>query len=342
VQIRIGVIGGGSIARKRHLPELADNPNVKIEAICDVSKERAEELARQYGAKPFTDYRKLIELKSLDAVIVCATNTTHAVMTIDALRAGKHVLCEKPMAVNLQDARSMISASEESGKYLMIAHNQRLSPAHIKAKEILRTGRLGKVLTFRAVFGHPGCEYWAIDKANTWFFNKSITFFGCIGDLGIHKFDLMRWMLNEEFVEVSAFAETLNKRNAKGQLIDVEDNASCILKGKSGIIGDIILSWTYQKEDNSVVLYCENGVMNIYTDPDYQIIINYSDNTSEYYKLGEIQTNTKQIKSGIVDQFINCLVENRKPEISGEEGYQALKIALACLDSAQQKKVIAI
>jgi len=341
-KFKFGVIGAGSIARKRHLPELQDNPHAEIGAVCDTTLERAREMTDLYGGKPFSDYRDLIALEDLDAVIVCATNTTHAEMTIAALQAGKHVLCEKPMATTLADARRMIDAAERSRKFLMIAHNQRLAPACLKAKEILHSGKLGKVLTFQTVFGHPGCEYWAIDAGNTWFFDKSITGLGVMGDLGIHKIDLVRWLLDQDFTEAAAMAGTLNKRNAKGEWINVEDNAVCLLKTEYGVLGTVTVSWTYQKEDNSTIFYCEKGVLRIYAHPEYQLIVDYSNTEGEFHKVGEIPTNVKQVKSGIIDAFVDSLVANRKPEISGEEGYKALQTVLACFEAIETRKNIVI
>jgi len=342
MKYQIGVIGAGSIARKRHLPELLDNPHVRIAAVCDAVLERAEEMTEIYGGKAFSDYRDLLALKGLDAVIVCATNTTHAEMTIAALQAGKHVLCEKPMATTLPAARAMIEAAEQSGKFLMIAHNQRLAPACVKAREILRSGKLGKVLTFQTVFGHPGSEYWAIDAGRTWFFDRQVAGLGVMSDLGIHKIDLVHWLLDDDFCEAAAMAGTLNKVNAAGDLIDVEDNALCLLRTKRGVMGTVTVSWTYQKEDNSTIFYCEKGVLRIYAHPDYQLIVDYSNTEGEYHKVGEIPTNVKQVKSGIVDLFVDCLVNNRKPEISGEEGYKALETVIACFEAIESKRVVSI
>jgi UDP-N-acetylglucosamine 3-dehydrogenase len=342
MKYKFGVIGAGAIARRRHLPELQDNPHCEVVAVCDNNLERAKEMTDLYGGKAFDDYRDLIALKDLDAVIVCATNTTHAEMTIAALRAGMHVMCEKPMATRLEDARAMIDASEHTGKFLMIAHNQRLAPACVKAREIIQSGKLGKVLTFQTIFGHPGSEFWAIDGGHTWFYNKKITAFGVMGDLGVHKIDLVHWILEQDFIEAAAMAGTLNKRNARGELIDVEDNALCVLKTDRGVLGTVTVSWTYQKEDNSTTFYCENGVLRIYAHPEYQLVVDYSSTEGEYHKVGEIPTNIKQVKSGIVDLFVECLVDNRKPEISGEEGFKALKTVMACFESIETKRVVAI
>ncbi|MBG0771957.1 MAG: Gfo/Idh/MocA family oxidoreductase, partial [Anaerolineaceae bacterium] len=173
--LKIGIIGAGTVVRVRHLPETQSCPDAEVGAICDVVEARAKEMGEQYHCKAYTDYRDLVRDPDLDAVIVAATNTTHAEMSIAALKAGKHVMCEKPMATTLEDARAMIAAARESGKQLMIAHNQRLEPANVKAREILQSGRLGNVLTFTSVFGHPGSEDWAIDGAKTWFYKKLIT-----------------------------------------------------------------------------------------------------------------------------------------------------------------------
>ncbi|NLN70793.1 MAG: Gfo/Idh/MocA family oxidoreductase [Chloroflexi bacterium] len=157
--IKIGIIGAGKIVRVRHLPEIQMNSHAEVTAICDVVEARAKELAQEYGSKAYLDYRQMLLDPNIDAVIVAATNTTHAEMTIAALQAGKHVLCEKPMATNLQDAQNMLDAAKSSGKQLMIGQNQRLEPAHIKAREIIQAGKLGKVLSFTTIFGHPVCEY---------------------------------------------------------------------------------------------------------------------------------------------------------------------------------------
>ena len=340
--IKIGIIGAGSIVRYRHLPETRDNEHAEVGAVCDVVRERAEEMAVKYNCKAYTDYKDLIADRELDAVIVAATNTTHAEMTIAALQAGKDVLCEKPMATNLEDAQKMIDTAKKSGRKLMIAHNQRLEVANQKAKEIIQSGKLGKVLTFRSVFGHPGCEYWAIDGENTWFFKKSITSMGCLGDLAIHKLDLLHWIMEDDYVEVSAFADTLNKTYSDGKLIDVEDNATCILRTKKGATGTVIVSWTYQKEDNSSTFYCEKGVLHLYAHPDYSLIVDYDHEKAEYHKTGKKSSNVEQVKSGIIDSFADCIINDTEPPIPGTEGYKALETVLACLESSKTGKVVKI
>lgn len=336
---RIGIIGGGQIVQRRHLPEILDNPEAEVGAICDVVKERVEALAAQYNCKAYTDWKELVADPTLDAVIVAATNTTHAEMTIAALKAGKHVMCEKPMAVSLEEAQAMMRTAEECGKMLFIAQNQRLAPAHVKAKQLLQSGALGKVITFKSTFGHPGCERWAKEKKKTWFFQKSQSYFGCLADLGIHKIDVVRWMLDDEYTEVYARVETLNKTYEDGTPIDVEDNATMVLKTAKGATGTITVSWTYEYEDGSTVFYCTDGVMTIYGDPVYQIVIKRFDGTEDYLKVGEIPNNKVQVKSGIIDEFVDSL--NRGvASISGKDGYEPLKVVFGAYESSRTNSVV--
>lgn len=340
--VKIGIIGAGSISRYRHFPETRDNPQAEVGAICDVVKARVEEMTAKYGGKVYTDYKEMLADKDIDAVIVAATNTTHAEMTMAALKAGKHVMCEKPMATHLEDAKKMIDTAKQTGMKLMIAHNQRLEGANMKAKDVIQSGKVGRVLTFRSVFGHPGCEDWAIDGADTWFFRKDVTGLGTLGDLAIHKLDLVRWIMQDDYKEVSAFADTLYKTYPDGKLIDVEDNAICLLRTENGVMGTMIASWTYRKEENSTVFYCENGVVSLYTHPEYPLIIDYDHEKAEYHKLGKKPTNVEQVKSGIIDAFVDCIVNDTEPFVSGYEGYKALQVVLACMQSANNGKIVKI
>lgn len=343
-KIKVGVIGCGSIAIHRHVPEYAANPNVEIVALCDVVKERAEALADKYGGTVYTDYMDVINREDIDAVSVCLPNYLHAPVSIAALEAGKHVLCEKPMATSAEEAEAMIRAAKSSGKILMIGHNQRLMPPHVKARQILESGELGKIYSFRTAFGHAGPEGWCVDKSKkTWFFRKKEAFVGAMGDLGVHKADLIRWLLGEEIVEVGAFVETRGKTYDDGQLIDVDDNAVCVLKSESGIIGTLTASWTYRGgEDNSTTIYCEKGVMKLGADPDFEVVVNYTNGQRACYKVGEIATNEKQASSGVIDLFVKHVVNGEQPIISGDEGYKALKIVLACLESAEKKTFVQV
>ncbi|SFE14402.1 Predicted dehydrogenase [Paenibacillus catalpae] len=327
-KVRVAVIGCGSISKHRHIPEYADNSNVELVAFVDPVIERAEEYAAKHGGKAYADYETMLAEVKPDAVSVCTPNYLHAPMSIAAANAGAHVLVEKPMAVTDEEAAAMNEAAAKNGVKLMVGHNQRLMPPHVKAKQILDSGVLGKVLTFRTSFGHPGPDGWSIDGAGSWFFRKNEAIMGAMGDLGVHKSDLIRYLLSDEVSEVAAFIATIDKPG------DVDDNANVIVRMKSGAIGSLVASWTYYKgEDNSTVLWCEKGVMKIGTHPEDQVIVELRDGSVEKHKVGEISTNTKQLSSGIVDAFIDSIINDTVPAISGEEGRKSLKVILSAFES---------
>lgn len=118
----------------------------------------------------------------------------------------------------------------------MVAHNQRFTEAHKKAKELIDSKQLGEVLTFTTTFGHQGPESWGVNKSNsTWFFKKARSYSGVAGDLGIHKIDLIHYLLNDEIAEVHAFHSALDKVDENGEPIEVCDNVVCALKTKKDV-----------------------------------------------------------------------------------------------------------
>ncbi len=339
-KIGVAIIGSGSIATHRHAPEYASNPNVEIIAFADRFPERAEKLAKKYGAKSFTKYEDILDLKGVDAVSVCTPNAFHAPITIAALKSGKHTLCEKPMATSDKEAKDMIAASEKAGKYLMIGHNQRLMSAHVKAKQLIQDGTIGKVITFRTSFQHPGPESWSIEGPTGWFFDKKQAFVGSMGDLGVHKADLVRWLIGEEIVEAASMVEHLDK-----PMGDVDDNAVCILKSASGAIGTLVASWThYSGEDNTTVIYGSKGILKLGADPRFGVVVELASGEKQYYEVGKMQSNEAggQSDSGVINMFISSIMNNTPPEISGEEGRRALAVILACLKSSQTKQFAAV
>lgn len=341
--VKYGIAGCGAIAQRRHIPECIANPDSQLVALADPMAERVAELGGRLGAKPYSDFKEMLAKADIDAVVVSGPNSLHAQQTIDALNAGKHVLCEKPMATTREDARAMIAAAEMNKKYLMIGLNQRLMPPHVRAKEILQSGRLGQVLSFRTAFKHPGPEGWSVDAAKSWFFNKNQAFMGVTGDLGVHKADLLRWLLDQEFTEVGGFITTLHKRDPGGKLIDLDDNAYLTLKTAGGVIGSMILSWTnYGVEENYTVLYCSDGVLALGSDPTYGVIVNYKNGDRELHKVGEMSTNIKQVPSGIIDSFTQNILHGKAPEIDGYEGYKSLDVILTAMEAGHQGRICKI
>ena len=342
--IRVGIIGCGKIAQVRHIPEYVANPHAEIRGFYDLNTKRAQELAEKYGGKAYDSYEALLADPDIDAVSVCAANHVHAEISIAALKAGKHVLCEKPMAISLEECEAMVQAAKDSGKYLMIGQNQRLAKAHSKARELIASGAIGKVLTFRTIFGHGGPETWSIDPgSNVWFFDRSKAAMGALADLGIHKTDMIQYVLGAKIVKTQAVLTTLDKRDATGSLIGVDDNAICIFEMDNGAIGTMTASWTYYSaEDNTTVIYGTKGELRLYDHPQYSVRQINRDGTRIDYQIDQIQTNDNQTASGIIDLFVESLVENKEPEISGENVPHAMKAVFASIESSATGRAVEV
>lgn len=342
--IKIGILGCGKIAQVRHIPEYAENPDVKLAAFYNPSRKRAEEQAEKYGGKVYDTAEELLSDKSIDAVSICAANYAHAELTIKALEAGKHVLCEKPMATNLADCEAMVECAKKNGKFLMIGHNQRLAKAHVEAKRLIDQGLIGKIITFRTTFGHGGPETWAINPGkNVWFFDKKKAAMGVMADLGVHKTDLIQYLTGQRVVRTTARLVTLDKRGEDGELIGVDDNAVCIYEMSGGAFGTMTASWTYYgAEDNSTVLYGTKGIMRIYDDPAHSIVVKLADGEEQVYDVEQIQTNDNQTKSGVIDLWVECLKNNTPPEISGESALYAMRAVFASIESSETGRTVEI
>lgn len=327
-QINVGIIGCGSITRFRHAPEYKANRYVDQIIFYDRHIERAQALAKEFEGRVAERVEELYEDPTIVAISDCSSNEAHHIHTTNALRHNKHVLCEKPLAINVTHAEKILAAQRESGKKLMVDHNQRFTKAHQKAKEIIDSRELGDVLTFKTAFGHKGPENWGVNKTNsTWFFKKERSYSGVAGDLGIHKIDLIHFLLNDEIEEVYSFSGALDKENEEGERIGVCDNVVCALRTKKGRLGTASFSWTYYgAEDNSTTIYCQKGVIKIYHDPLDQLIVETKDGEIKKYQLEPIQTNDNQTSTGVIDAFVDAIIYDKKPSVTGEHALSSLKV----------------
>lgn len=335
--LNVGIVGCGKIAQVRHLPEYAARQDVKIAGLFDINLPRARELAARYRALVYDSFEALLSDSGIDAVSICAANVAHADMTCAALEKGKHVLCEKPMATTLKDCERMVEAARKAGKKLMIGQNQRLAEAHQLARTLIRQGAIGRPITFRTAFCHGGPETWSVDSgAGTWFFDKNQAVMGAMADLGIHKTDLIQFLLDQRIVKATAFVGTLDKRLSDGALIGVDDNAICIFELSGGAVGTMTASWTnYGPEDNATLIYGDKGVLRIYADPPHPLTLILRDGSTTHFDVAGIQTNAEQTKSGVIDMFVDSILNPDAEGITGESVLSSMRAVFASLESAQ-------
>lgn len=342
--LKIGIIGCGKIAQVRHIPEYMDNENCQILGFFDRTYSRAEEMVEKYGGIAYKTYEELLDNKEIDAVSVCVANHIHAEVTIAALRKGKHVLCEKPMATTLEDCEAMVNTAANMGKKLLIGHNQLLTPAHRRAKKLIDSGLIGGILTFKTTFGHGGPETWSINSGpETWFFDKNAAVMGAMADLGVHKTDLIQFLTGQKIVETTARLTTLDKKDSQGNFIGVDDNAFCIYKMEGGIVGTMTASWTYYgPEDNSTIIYGTKGIMRIYDNLKYSITVELRSGEKVYYDIEGIQTNENQTKSGVIDLFIESIIEDKETELAGKNALSSMRAIFASIESSNTGRTVVI
>lgn len=192
-KIRAGIIGCGGIANGKHLPAVKKVKEIEMVAFCDLIVEKAQKAAREFGtedAKVFVDYKELLK-EDLDAIYVCTPNRSHSVISIDALNSGKHVICEKPMAINYKEAMAMIEASEKSGKLLTIGYQNRYRPDSRYLKQECEEDVLGDIYYAKAkALRRRAVPTWGV------FLNEYEQGGGPLIDIGTHALDLTLWMMD--------------------------------------------------------------------------------------------------------------------------------------------------
>ena len=193
-KIKIGIIGCGGIANGKHMPSLSKLNDVEMVAFCDLVPERAEKAKAEYGtpdAKVYTDYKELLQDKEIEVIHVCTPNRSHAPISIDSLQAGKHVMCEKPMAKTAEDARRMVQVAKETGKKLTIGYQHRHKPESVYLKSVIERGDLGDIYFAKAfAVRRRGTPNWGV------FLNEYEQGGGPLIDIGTHSLDVTLYLMN--------------------------------------------------------------------------------------------------------------------------------------------------
>jgi predicted dehydrogenase len=254
--MKFGLIGCGAIGILR-ASALARDPEQQLVAVCDAEGDRARRFAAQFNAAPETDWRALVARTDIDAVIVSTPPHLHAEMAAGAFEAGKHVLCEKPLARNVDECRAMIAAATKAGRFLATGFNYRYYPSIVKAREILDTGVIGKLDHIRSYTG-----YSAQDHNHTWLHDASIMGGGALRDNGIHLIDLTLYFLGE-VADVKGFGST-----AVWGFDGCEDNGFALVRSVDGKVATIHASWSEWRGYKLLVeLYGERGCIRAWCFP---------------------------------------------------------------------------
>lgn len=256
-KMKAGVIGCGGIANGKHLPAIKRNGNIEIVAFCDIIPERAEKAKKEYGtedSKVFTDYKELIKIPEIQAVYVLTPNRSHSFISVDAMNAGKNVMCEKPMAKTAADAKKMLDTAKKTGRILTIGYQNRYRNDSMFLKNCCDAGELGEVYYAKAhAVRRRAVPTWGV------FLNEYEQGGGPLIDIGTHALDLTLWEMDNyepECVMGSVYKKLSDQTetgNAWGdwdrEKFTVEDSAFGFIKMKNGATINLEASWALNTLD---------------------------------------------------------------------------------------------
>jgi predicted dehydrogenase len=331
-RIRVGIIGGGSIAQAHLDGYLLARDTAQVTAIADIDSKNAKRSATRAGdARIFTDYREMIASGLVDAVDICLPHHLHKDAIVAAAAAGKHVLCEKPLCLTVAEAEAVSAAVAGSGITLMCAHNQLFLPAVAKARQMIQGGELGKVYEARTTdsFSNP------LDpKTIGWRGPRATSGGGGLIDTGYHPTYLLLNLVAAEPVEVAAMLA-----RHRLQFLEGEDSAQVLVKFADESIGTITTSWAYEPPTTTEKFSVVGEAGTLWSDGRTLRHRPRGGRTTIVAKYPPPKPHT--IALGVVD-FIACLREHRRPINTEVEGIQVLKVILAAYASAERKQIVAL
>lgn len=330
--MKVAVVGVGSMGIQ-HARIYSELPGVKLVAVVDADPQRAELAAARYGARPYTDHRRMLEEERPEAVSVAVPTALHESVGLDALEAGAHVLIEKPIAATLEGARRLIDRARERGRQLMIGHVVRFNPALQALKQKLEAGELGRVFQIFCRRIGP--------------FPARIRDVGVVVDLAPHDLDVMRFLLGVEPVQVYAgIRQRIHTEH--------EDLLWGILHFPEGVIGVLELNWLTPTKIRETLVLGERGLFRV--DDLNQDLYFYENDQAADLPWPALRT-LRGVSEGCMirypirlyeplkaelEAFISALKDGRPVPVGGEDGWAALRLALALVESGQTGQVISL
>ena len=325
--MNIAIIGAGLIGGKR-AAALTEFPDDTLRVVCDVDAGRAAALAEQHGCESATDWRAVVGREDVDIVINAAINAVLEPVTVAALSAGKHVLCEKPLGRSAAEARRMVDAAREADRVLKTGFNHRFHPAMLRTRELLANGAIGDIMSIRARYGHgsrPGME-------KEWRSSKELCGGGELLDQGVHVIDLIR-AFGGEVANAYARVET------KFWPIEVEDNAFAILGLRGGATCQFHVSWTNWRNVFSFEIFGTRGYIAV-----NGLGGSYGPETLEFGRRREEggRPDIESVEYPAEDhswreewkEFRSAINDDRAPWGSGEDGLMANRVVEALYASS--------
>lgn len=305
------VIGTGFWG-KNHARVFKELEETELMAVCDVNAERAKAVAKQFDAKPYTNAGKMLKRKDIEAVSICTWSTILAKEALKALKARKHVLVEKPMAINVKQAEKLLETAEKEGLHLTVGFLMRFIPGVRHIKKAIEDKRIGDVVCATA------------KRVSQW--PERIGDVGVVKDLAIHDIDIMRYLFNED--PIAVYAKTGSMKHRK-----FEDYAQIMLTFEGGKSGFIESNWLTPYKTRTLVVTGSEAITKL----DY---ITQELTIEDAKETVQPRCPWQEPLKLELQHFANCVLKREKPLITGMDGLKALQIAEAALKSSAKGRVI--
>lgn len=359
-KIGVGVIGCGEIAYQAHLPCFKRIPEVDLIAVADIVPERAKAAAEEFGVKFwYSDYQKVLDRDDIDAVSIATPHGTHAEIAIRAAEAGKHILCEKPLATNVKEADAMVNAARKAGVKLMTGYQNRFTPLFQKIKELLDNeiiGQIYEVSTIGSSWHSASPWFYQREKAGGGIGLDSVVYTTYEWNCWVGKVDSVyafcdtrfpereateHWLPPDIKTEASKSVRSLKKIKVK---VTVEDSFSCIIRFKNGAVGLIYRSWTSRAQagmrlseidgSDGCIIYNSPALIKEGVDLAIKTIrdmdgISRDWNYIQLPKLAHGEAWFLRAK-----HFIDCIIQDKEPLVTGEDGRDAVEVIQAAYISS--------
>lgn len=325
--LKVGMISFAHGHAYSYFNSLMSLPEVQIVGIADEVKSRVEGLIDRHNLPYYADYKELLA-QEMDAVVICSENAFHAPITIEAAKAKKHVLCEKPLGTSIDEMKQMIDACKENGVQLMTAFPCRYLAAVIGAKQAIDRGEIGDIVAIRGTNhgGNPG----------GWFVDHKLSGGGAVLDHTVHVMDLMNWFLQSKVKEVYGYAATLFNEG-----LGIDDAGMVHVKFENGAFATLDPSWSRPKSfptwgDVTMEIVGTKGVISVdgfaqkndlYSNEAGKGVYSFWGDDMDFY---------------MVQDFVKALVRGEQVPITGEDGLRSTQVALAAYESAKLGQPVAL
>lgn len=329
------ILGAGDIASNQFVPALMSLDSCRILAVIDKNPEAASALAQRCGApNVFTDAQEIRRLPEADAVYVATWPALHCEHVLLATAAGKHVFCEKPMAVSLAECDRMMQACRTAKVRLMIGNNQRFHVAHQRVRQLMAEDAIGRVvlakIDFLTSFRLRQGERF---RPTQYRLTRGLGGGGVIMDMGIHAIDLIRYVLADEVESVGSFQDHLVYD------CEAEDTATIQLRFRKGTLGTINISGGTPYGRNALELYSDRGAIiserSLARVPDEVRVRVLRDGAWTEYTAPNVDSFRTEI-----EHFVACATNGGEPPVPGSEGRQDLAVALAAYRSMEEQRLV--